>query len=92
MSTSRPSAADRRAEERQAASGEVQLCRTNLPGMPFSGRLIDTAQSGFRARHDRFALESGELVAFEFAGRRGVARAMWKRIVGREVETGFRIL
>jgi hypothetical protein len=94
MPTERPSGADRRTELRRAAEGEVDLCQSfapGAPGVPFVGRLLDIAASGFRARHHRFALCSGELVDFAFEGRRGLARAVWTRIVDDEVETGFRI-
>jgi hypothetical protein len=52
---------------------------------------MDIAQTGFRANHDRLTLDSGELVEFEFEGTRGLARAMWTRIVDDHAETGFRI-
>ncbi len=58
----------------------------------FQGDLLDTAATGFRARHGRLSLASGQLVHFEFAGRNGVARAIWTRIIGGQAETGFRIL
>jgi len=58
----------------------------------FSGDLLDTAATGFRARHGRLTLVSGQIVGFEFGGRKGVARAMWTRIVDGQAETGFRIL
>lgn len=75
-----------------SASGEVRL-RQSTHGLEsaFVGQLLDVAKSGFRACHDRFTLNSGELVAYEFAGRCGFARAMWTRIIGERIETGFRI-
>lgn len=94
MLTEQSLAADRRTEPRQPAEGEVQLRQSyspGVPGIPFVGRLIDVASNGFRARHNRFTLCSGELVEFAFQGQRGLARAVWTRIVDDEVETGFRI-
>jgi hypothetical protein len=91
MLTEQLSGADRRTEKRQAAAGEVRLRQSYTPGGPFLGRLVDTAATGFRASHDCFTLVSGELVDYEFEGHRGVARAMWTRIVDEHVETGFRI-
>jgi hypothetical protein len=82
---------DRRGEPRDPADGEVRLCQAQMPGGPFVGHLLDMAVTGFRARHNRFTLGAGELVAFEFAGRRGLARAVWTRIIADQVETGFRI-
>jgi len=82
---------DRRTEQRVIANGEVRFRQTNVPGVSFSGRLVDIAKSGFRACHDRLELQSGEMVDFEFEGRRGVARAMWTRISKTLIESGFRI-
>ncbi len=85
-------AAERRAEPRGAASGAVRLRPSGVLAGPFVGRLMDTAAHGFRARHDRLTLTSGQLVDFEFGGRSGLACAVWTRIVDGEAETGFRIL
>ena len=82
---------DRRSEPRLSATGEVQLRLVSAPAQPFTGQLLDTARHGFRVIHDRRSLVSGDLVNFEFSGRRGLARAMWTRISGKQVETGFRI-
>lgn len=83
---------DRRAEPRQPASGAVRLCQSSQMAERFEGQLLDTASSGFRARHSRLTLASGELVHFEFAERSGLARAVWTRIVNGGAETGFLIL
>ena len=94
MLMEQPSGAERRTEPRRVAEGEVRLCPSyapGVPGVPFVGRLVDIAASGFRARHDRFTLCSGELLDFAFEGHRGLVRAVWTRIVDDEVETGFRI-
>jgi hypothetical protein len=86
-----PLSAERRTEPRESAVGEVHLRPSQNAGGPFVGRLLDIANTGFRACHQRFALGSGDLVDFEYGGRTGLARAMWTRIVGDHVETGFRI-
>ena len=91
MATKQPSADDRRAEPRRRAAGKVWLRDLQAPAAAFAGRLMDVAARGFRACHHRVALKSGDLVDFEFAGHSGRARAMWTRIVGGKVETGFRI-
>lgn len=87
-----PVAADRRSEARQAAAGTVRLRQPGVLACAFNGHLLDTAPTGFRARHGQLALVSGQLVDFEFTDRKGVARAVWTRIVDGEAETGFRIL
>jgi hypothetical protein len=70
----------------------VTLRQAGEIAAPFRGDLLDTAATGFRARHRRLSLGSGQLVNFEFAGRKGFARAIWTRIVDGQAETGFRIL
>lgn len=87
-----PSPAERRTEPRLAATGEVRLRPSGVLATPFLGRLMDTAAHGFRARHNRLALTSGQLVDFAFGDRSGLACAAWTRIVDGEAETGFRIL
>ena len=87
-----PSPAERRAELRVAGTGEVRLRPSGVLATPFVGHLMDTAAHGFRARHNRLTLTSGQLVDFEFGDRSGLACAAWTRIVDGEAETGFRIL
>ncbi len=86
------SGAERRRELRQATDGAVRMRQPGLLATAFDGRLLDTAPTGFRARHGQLALVSGEVVDFEFEGRKGSARAIWTRIVNGHAETGFRIL
>ena len=85
------SEAERRTESRFPVSGEVRLWQSSLR-IVFTGRILDTAATGFRARHGQLSLASGELVNFLFSGRTGLARAVWTRILNGEAETGFRIL
>ena len=82
---------DRRTERRYSVAGEVRLWQDS-PDATFSGRLLDSASTGFRARHDKLSLASGQLVNFLFGGRSGIARVVWTRIFDGEAETGFRIL
>jgi hypothetical protein len=89
---SRKTGAERRSEPRLSAHGEVRLRQSGVLAGSFSGKLIDTAAHGFRARHGWLALSSGQLVDFEFEGGSGLACAVWTRIVDGEAETGFRIL
>jgi hypothetical protein len=92
MSARQSRGPERRSEPRGTASGEVRLRSSDVLAGPFVGRLMDAAAAGFRARHGRLNLPSGELVDFTFDGRSGVACAVWTRIVDGEAETGFRIL
>jgi len=92
MSVMERSPADQRVEPRQGTSGEVRLRQSDTLSGSFAGSLLDTAVSGFRARHGRLTLASGQLVDFEFSGRTGLARVVWTRIVDGEAETGFHIL
>ena len=84
--------AERRREVRIEASGTVRLRPSDVLAEPFTGRLLDIAPNGFRARHARLTLATGQLVDFSFADRRGLACAVWTRIENGEAETGFRIV
>ena len=79
MRTELKSGAERRTEPRYPVSGEVRLWQDS-PQTVFLGCLLDTASTGFRARHGRLSLASGELVNFFIQGRTGVACAVWTRI------------
>ena len=93
MNTKQLRGAERRAEARVlAAEEEVRLRQSSVLAGSFTGRLMDLAAHGFRARHNCLTLRSGELVDFEFHGRKGLASTIWTRIVDGEAETGFRIL
>lgn len=93
MSSKQLRGAERRAEPRVFTAGqEVRLRQSSVLAGPFSGRLMDMAAHGFRARHNCLTLRSGQLVDFEFHGRKGLANTIWTRIVDGEAETGFRIV
>ncbi len=92
MSTQQFPGNERRAEPRVEADGEVRLRPSDVLAGPFEGRLVDVARSGFRARHNRLNLTSGQLVDFEFGAQRGLACVVWNRIADGEAETGFRII
>ena len=83
---------ERRAEPRRPARGPVLLRTGGSTPAPVWGRLVDIAQSGFRARHSARHLEAGQEVEFEISGLRGRARVVWTRIAGQRVESGFLIL
>jgi len=86
------SGAERRAEPRHTAAGQVRLRQSSPLAEPFTGQLMDVARTGFRAHHDRLSLGSGQLVEFQMARRHGRARAVWTRILDGKAETGFRIV
>jgi hypothetical protein len=87
-----PSPSDRRSEPRRPVSGDVHLRQLGTLAGSFSGQLIDIAATGFRARHNRLTLASGQMVEFEMKSSAGLARVVWTRIVDGEAEAGFRIL
>jgi hypothetical protein len=93
MNTKQLRGAERRTEPRVSTAGEaVRLRQSSVLAGPFTGRLMDMAAHGFRARHNCLTLRSGQLVDFEFRGRKGLASTIWTRIVDGVAETGFRIL
>jgi hypothetical protein len=83
---------ERRAEARRAAHEEVTLWLNGSALTTVSGRLVDIAKSGFRARHHSPALLPGHIVDFQLGGVNGRARVVWTRIVAEHVESGFLIL
>jgi len=83
---------ERRHEARSPATGEVRLRHSGEIAGAFTGRLVDVSASGFRIRHSRLTLASGDRVAFEWPGHRGEALVMWHRILGQEAETGFNVM
>jgi hypothetical protein len=85
-------AAERRRARRKPATGAVRLSPTDALSSPFEGRLQDTAETGFRARHNRLVIAPGQVLKFEMDGAAGLARAVWTRIVDGQAETGFHIL
>jgi len=83
---------DRRSEPRRAVLGEIRLRQNGIMAAAFMGNLLDLSAHGFRIRHSRLTLASGDRVEFEFQGRSGMARAVWNRIVDCEAETGFQVI
>ena len=86
------SVAEKRRETRRPASGIVHV-KINTP-RPFEiiGRLLDVSDSGFRMTHTYTPLTSGQVVEFRHHEKAGQARAVWNRITGESVETGFLIV
>jgi PilZ domain-containing protein len=83
---------ERRRAARQAAQGEIRLRQSGAIAPAFVGHLVDVSPTGFRIRHSRLTLVSGDRVEYDLGGQSGAARAVWTRILGSEAETGFMIL
>ena len=87
---------EKRKEVRQAAEGPVWIHFTNPQSIEIQGELKDISPSGFRVAHGYASLVAGQVVEFSLMSvhgpRRGSARAMWNRIAGQSVETGFLIV
>ena len=83
---------EKRREIRQPAEGPVLVSFSDPQRMEILGELVDVSPSGFRMAHANQSLQSGQLVEFSHSLTAGTARVMWNRIVGRRVETGFRIV
>jgi hypothetical protein len=94
MSIKDPKGAERRTEPRRPADGPVSvtLRRNGSVITAVSGQLVDIAESGFRAQHRSPTLRPGDIVEFERTGAKGLARVVWTRIMGEQVESGFLIL
>ena len=82
---------DQRREARQPVRGDVHFF-TEDASVEADGHLVDRRNSGFRASHQTFTLRSGQIVRFQHADAQGLARVMWTRISGSQVESGFLIL
>jgi hypothetical protein len=54
-----------------------------------SAVLMDESEHGFRARHPYSGFQPGDKVSFIHRFREGVARVIWNKPAGSEVETGF---
>ncbi len=82
---------ERRGENRKLAKGEVWFTE-DAGSLEFSGRLIDSSNSGFRASHSHKSISTGQQVRFRHALGQGSAVVMWNRILDRHIESGFLIL
>jgi hypothetical protein len=84
--------ADRRREPRNPAFGRGCFARRDAAPelVPFD--VVDTSDSGFRARHRCLQLAAGDVVTFRHGGAAGSARVIWTRVLGMRAETGFLIV
>jgi hypothetical protein len=82
---------ERRSEPRQTAEGRVWLSGGWPLDSEFSGSLLDVSAHGFRVRHARRDLSTGEEIIFRYPGRAGVAKVIWSRILSQHMESGFLI-
>jgi hypothetical protein len=92
MSTRDSKGRERRVEARRDANGDITLWLNGSALNAVSGRLMDIAQSGFRAQHNSPTLLPGHIVDFQLAGVNGRAQVVWTRILAEHVESGFLIL
>jgi PilZ domain-containing protein len=84
--------AERRNEPRHQASGRIEFAVQVSSRVVFQGELLDLSRSGFRARHERTSLSTGEEVRYSYPGGSGSAKVMWSRILGGKVESGFLVV
>ena len=90
--SARVSIAENRRELRRPGQGLVEV-RWEIPSrQEVSGKLVDVSSGGFRMAHTCAALTAGTLVEFSHQEARGNARAVWSRLLGETVETGFLVL
>jgi hypothetical protein len=83
---------ERRAESRRPLTGAVKICPRSAALGSFLGQLVDVSATGFRIRHNRLSLASGQIVDFQWDQTQGQARTVWTRILGAEAESGFHIV
>jgi hypothetical protein len=83
---------EKRREPRRPARGLVTLRIPGPRAAQIQGQLVDVSDGGFRASHDNASLEPGQVVEFEHQHQKGSARAVWNRISGSSIQTGFLIL
>jgi len=83
---------ERRTEIRQPVTGVVKICQRGGALGSFLGQLVDVSATGFRIRHRRLNLASGQIVDFQWDETQGQARTIWTRILGAEAESGFHIV
>ncbi len=83
---------ERRHESRQQASGRIEFTVQAATQVVFQGELLDMSRSGFRARHERTSLSTGEKVRYAHHGGSGAAKVMWSRIFRGKVESGFLVV
>lgn len=90
--TPQPCVAEKRKHKRHPAKGEIWLA-VEGDGLPeFQGRLLDVSVDGFRVSHTLTVLCPGQMVSFRHARSRGQALVVWNRILGQQVESGFRVI
>ena len=83
---------ERRTEVRRPVNGVVRICQRGAGLASFLGHLVDGSATGFRIRHRRLNLVSGQIVDFQWDEKHGQARTIWTRILGAEAESGFHIV
>jgi hypothetical protein len=92
MNRSTPSDVERRREPRSPAFGRGCFARRGAMTELVPFEVLDTSDSGFRARHRCLQLKSGDVVTFRHARAAGLARVAWTRVLESQAESGFLIL
>ena len=82
---------NRRGELRRPAAGTGWMEPLDSSGRE-EFRLVDVSPSGFRVSHHYGALSAGQRVRFHYDQAEGIAVAIWNRVTGDEVESGFLIV
>ncbi len=82
---------ERRRRERKVSQVEARLSFEGIPAEVIA-ILVDESETGFRARHGYLAITGNQEIGFRTNNRSGRACAVWNRILGEEVETGFVIV
>ncbi len=78
-----------RVESRVVCQGAVRLFAA---GVEVPGRMLDVSERGFRASHECPDFAPGMEIRFQHQFFVGMARVVWTREVGAEVQSGFQIL
>ena len=83
--------AERRTEDRHAACGPVEFEVDGFFADQFLGELVELSAHGMRIIHNCLRLDRNMRIRFRHPFGEGVARAVWNRRNGTNVESGFRL-
>ncbi len=84
--------AERRREIRRVVTGTVEFIVMDCyDDLPHQGELVEMSTRGMRMRHTCLRLERNMRIQFQHARGSGVARTVWNRRNGQNVESGFEV-
>jgi len=83
---------ERRQEKRITARGEVSVWLDDPEEPMVRGRLLDVSPHGFRLSHQSKRIIPGCQVRLTHLSGEVTARALWNRVIGDQIETGFLVL